>query len=43
MSYQTMSQLLTSVEFQGRLRACMMEQAMTFKDDGRADIAALAN
>src|SRR5262252_5383158 len=28
--------------FTSRCRACLNQQAMTFKDDGRADIAALA-
>jgi hypothetical protein len=42
MSYLAQSQLETDVDFQRRVRACVIEQAETFKDDGRRDIAATA-
>jgi hypothetical protein len=36
------SQLAADTDFQSRTRACCTQQADTFKDDARADIAALA-
>lgn len=42
MSYQDQITLRTDVSLQGRASACVFEQALIFKDDGRPDIAALA-
>lgn len=43
MSYESRADLATSPEFRERVLACAVEQALVFKDDGRADIAALAD
>jgi len=43
MSYQSQQQLMNNTEYQQRVTACVYEQAMVFKDDGRADIAGLAH
>lgn len=42
MSYQAVDLLSTDLMLQGRVRACVTEQSMTFKDDARGDIKALA-
>ena len=42
MSYLAIDQLTNDVIFAGRNRAAAVEQSETFKDDGRADIAAVA-
>jgi hypothetical protein len=42
MSYETMAALSADETFKGRVTACCQEQALIFKDDGRADIASLA-
>lgn len=43
MSYSAIDQLFNDVLFAGRVRACCVEQAETFKDAARADFVALAN
>jgi hypothetical protein len=43
MSYQSQANLEDDQEFRGRVGACALEQALIFKDDGRPDIAALAD
>ena len=42
MSYQAIALLMADQNFAGRSQSAATEQAETFKDDGRADIAALA-
>ncbi len=42
MAYANSAALRGDAAFFGRLDACCCEQALTYKDDGRADIAALA-
>jgi hypothetical protein len=42
MSYQSQAQLANDPDFQHRIRACLVQQSDSFKNDGRADIAALA-
>lgn len=42
MSYQVISELTSDSAFTARVRACVVEQSNTFKDDQRADIKALA-
>lgn len=42
MSYRSQYQLAADVGFQSRTQATLTEQGLVFKDDGRADIAALA-
>jgi hypothetical protein len=42
MTYANQATLAADLEFYGRVTACTQEQANTFKDDGRPDIAALA-
>jgi hypothetical protein len=42
MSYQAIDQLVNDATFAGRNRAAALQQAETFKDDGRPDIAATA-
>lgn len=43
MSYANTAALSANPSFIARNRACVTEQALIFKDDGRADIAALAH
>jgi hypothetical protein len=43
MSFQTMADLSQDENFRERVTACATQQALIFKDDGRADIAALAD
>lgn len=43
MSYANQAALTVNADFQARVSACAVEQANIFKDDGRAEIAALAN
>jgi hypothetical protein len=43
MSYSTINALVQDPLFQGRVRACSVEQAQIFKDDARPDFVALAN
>jgi hypothetical protein len=43
MTYKVQSQLVADAEFQMRCQAVFTEQAFHFKDDGRGDMAALAN
>lgn len=43
MSYEQQVQLRADGALQGRTSACVFQEAYTFKDDGRPDIAALAN
>ena len=42
MSYQSIDLLTNDTVFNGRCRSAATEQAETFKDDGRPDIAAIA-
>lgn len=42
MTYQTRSQLSFDAVFRDRTITCCKEQALVFKDDGRPEIAALA-
>jgi hypothetical protein len=42
MSYANVYALQNDADFVGRINACATEQAMVFKDDGRAAIAAYA-
>jgi hypothetical protein len=41
-SYLSQTELANDPEWQSRVRGCCVEQAYVFKDDGRADLAALA-
>jgi hypothetical protein len=43
MSYSTINALVQEPNFQGRVRACTIEQAQVFKDDARPDFIALSN
>ena len=43
MSYHAQSQLESDPTFQGRVRAVNVQQANTYKDDGRGDVAATAD
>lgn len=43
MTYQTRADLAQDESFRERVTACATEQALVFKDDGRPDMAALAN
>jgi hypothetical protein len=43
MSYQSRADLAQEPNFRERVTACATEQALVFKDDGRPDIAALAD
>ena len=43
MSYQSQSNLGDDANFRGRVGACAIEQALVFTNDGRPDIAALAD
>ena len=43
MSYQNMAALSFDSAFRDRTIACAKEQALIFKDDGRPDMAALAD
>lgn len=43
MSYQTIDMLTQDAVFGGRVRACSVEQANTFKNDQRPDFVATAN
>ena len=43
MSFEQVDQLTQDATFGGRVRACAVQQAETFKDDARADFVALAN
>jgi hypothetical protein len=42
MTYAAMGKLSDDTAFRDRVLACCTEQALIFKDDGRADMAALA-
>lgn len=42
MSYEAIDQLTADPTFNGRERACTVEQAGTFKDSARADFVAVA-
>ena len=42
MSYQVISDLTSDPAFTARIRACVIEQSATFKDDTRLDIQTLA-
>jgi hypothetical protein len=42
MNYEQIDQLTNSVAFQGRVRACCTQEAVTFQSDTRPDIVALA-
>lgn len=42
MSYEQIDALTNNLAFQGRVRACCTQEAETFRDDTRDDIAALA-
>ena len=43
MSFEQVDQLTNDAIFGGRVRACAVQQAETYKDDARADFVALAN
>ena len=43
MSYQAIDQLTNDAEFGGRVRACTVQQAESYKDDQRPDFVAVAN
>lgn len=43
MSYQNQAALKSDEAFRDRVGACCVEQALVFKDDGRKDIAQLAD
>jgi hypothetical protein len=43
MSFQQIDQLTGDPTFGGRVRACAVQQAETYKDDVRPDFVALAN
>jgi hypothetical protein len=43
MTYQSRADLAADASFRERVTACAVEQALIFKDDGRPDIAALAD
>lgn len=42
MSYESMAALSDDAAFKARVTSCCVEQALVFKDDGRADMANLA-
>lgn len=43
MSFEDIDHLTQDSAFAGRVRACAVQQAETYKDDARADFVALAN
>jgi hypothetical protein len=43
MSFQQIDELTQDPVFNGRVRACAVQQAETFKDDARPDFVSLAN
>lgn len=43
MAFEDIDRLTQDATFGGRVRACAVQQAETFKDDARADFVALAN
>lgn len=43
MAFEDIDQLTNDAIFGGRVRACAVQQAETFKDDARPDFVALAN
>lgn len=43
MSFESIDQLTQDPLFAGRVRACAVQQAETFKDDARPDFVALAD
>lgn len=43
MSYEVQAALVRDSDFQSRCQSVFTEQALIFKDDGRGDMAALAN
>jgi hypothetical protein len=43
LSYSDIDQLTNDIDFAGRVRACVVEQAETFRSDARPDFVALAN
>lgn len=43
MGFTEIDQLISNQEFNGRVRACAIQQAETYKDDTRADFVALAH